>query len=297
MSFQKINNQPGLIAALKSTLEKKRLPHALLFQGPEGSGQRSVAAELAKAVFCENKNGLESCDTCYHCRQVDKNSHPDYFVLELSKDSRELKVEEIRDLISRANFKPFSAQAKVFVIDPADRMNPIAQNAFLKTLEEPLGRTVFILISQNPQQLLPTIRSRVQTLHFVPTGAWEEQSTSEQSLEKSVLEYVLYYSDQPLKAPDLSKLNRQKLSELMDRLIEFYRDLLVMGIGLPEMACQANDRLEKGKLSRHFDEEMLEDQIEFFGEIKEKINENLNVKLILSYLWDSLAAQAVKVSA
>ena len=135
MSFQKINNQPQVIEALKKAIEKDRLPHALLFQGPAGSGQRKAATELSKAIFCENKKGLESCETCYHCRQISQNTHPDFSLLEPEEDARDIKVEEIRQLIERASFKPFSANAKVFVIDQADRLNAIAQNAFLKTLE------------------------------------------------------------------------------------------------------------------------------------------------------------------
>ncbi|PIU39874.1 MAG: DNA polymerase III subunit delta', partial [Candidatus Omnitrophica bacterium CG07_land_8_20_14_0_80_50_8] len=166
MPFQKIANRPNVIPALRGAFEKGRLPHALLFQGPVNSGQREAAVELAKICFCENKKELAPCGSCAHCRQVNQNTHPDFFVLALGDEARELKVEAIRDLIAKANYKPFSACAKIFVIDQADRMNEIAQNAFLKTLEEPPGRTVFVLISSSPQQLLATIRSRVQTLHF-----------------------------------------------------------------------------------------------------------------------------------
>ncbi len=296
MSFQKINNQPGVVAALKSALEKERLPHALLFQGPENSGQREAAAELAKAIFCENKKGSEACGSCYHCRQIDQNAHPDFFVLELAEDARELKVEEIRNLISRANFKPFSASAKVFVIDRADRMNDIAQNAFLKTLEEPLGRTVFVLISSSPQQLLATIRSRVQTLHFMPIADVQASDPDQQKFIRSVLEYVLYHADQPLKAPDLSKLSREELSGIFDRLMEFYRDLLLIKAGAAEVLGSEEGLFEKERLSQNFNEEELEKRIEFFSEMKEKISENLNVKLVLSFLWETLASVASRKS-
>ena len=294
MSFQKINNQPNVVKALKGALENERLPHALLFQGPVNSGQREAASELAKAIFCENKKDMEPCGACYHCLQIDRNTHPDFFVLEVAEEARELKVEGIRDLISRSNFKPFSANAKVFVIDEAERMNDIAQNAFLKTLEEPLGRTVFILISSSPQQLLPTIRSRVQTLHFAPGSRDQDADPEQRQLEKNVMEYVFYHAAEPLKAPDLSKLDREKLAGIFDRVIQFYRDLLLIRIGVPEMAGAEEDRFEKEKLSRNFSEEELEERIELFGEMKEKINANLNLKLVLSFLWESLASASAR---
>jgi DNA polymerase III delta' subunit len=289
MSFQKISNQPDVVAALRSALEKERLPHALLFQGPAGSSQRETAAELAKALFCVSKKGPESCDACYHCRQIDRNSHPDFLILEPEKDARDIKVEAIRNLMTRASLKPFNANAKVFVIDPADRMNDVSQNAFLKTLEEPLGRTFFLLISAAPDGLLPTIRSRVQILNFVPVTKGDEDQSVPSPLKKTVLEYVFYHAHEPLKAPDLSRLSREELARVLDTLIEAHRDLLLLKVDAGEILRADENLFEKERLAKTFNEEELEERIEFFGEIKEKLNVNLNVKLVLSCLWDTLA--------
>ncbi len=290
MSFKKIKDQPLVAAALKNALEKERLPHGLLFQGPVNSGQHEMAMELAKAVFCENKKGFESCDSCYHCRQIDQNTHPDFFTFGLEEDARDIKVEAIRDLIARANLKPFSASAKVFVIDPAERMNDVAQNAFLKILEEPMGRTIFVLISSSPQQLLPTIRSRVQTLHFTPVTQMEEKDPEKEKLQKGVVEYVFYHADQPLKSPDISKLKREDLSKIFDRLVNFHRDLLLLKVDAEEIIGNEEGLLEKKKLAKDFSEEEIMQRIELFGDAKEKVSENLNVKLVLSSLWESLAS-------
>ena len=279
-----------MIEALKRAMEKDRLPHALLFQGPAGCGQREAAAELAKAIFCENKKGLESCDACYHCRQISQNTHPDFSLLEPEEDARDIKVEEIRQLIERASFKPFSANAKVFVINQAERLNTIAQNAFLKTLEEPLGRTTFVLISSSPEGLLATIRSRVQTLHFVPVTVPQPLEAEDGQLIRAVLEYVLQYFSEPLKAPDLSRLSREELSRVLDRLMEYHRELLILKQDAGEILGDQETLFEKEKFSKQFSEEELEERIEWFAEVKEKINENLNVRLTLSILWDSLAS-------
>ena len=294
MSFQKISNQPGVVIALKNALEKERLPHALLFQGPLDSGQRESAAELAKAVFCLSKNGAESCDACYHCRQIDQNSHPDFFVLELEKDARDIKVEAVRNLMARASLKPFSANSKVFVIDPAERMNDISQNALLKTLEEPFGRTIFVLISSAPEGLLPTIRSRVQALNFIPTMKTTDIDPEAEQRKRAVLEYVFYHSHEPLKAPDLSRLTREELARVLEILIEAHRDLLLLKLEAGEMLQSDENLFEKRRFAKDFGEEELMERIEFFGEIKEKLRVNLNVKLTLSFLWETLASTGAR---
>ena len=279
-----------MIAALKSALEKERLPHALLFQGPADSGQREAAAELAKVIFCESKKELEACDVCYHCRQVDQNTHPDFFVLELKEDARDIKVEEIREIMSRASFKPFSASAKIFVVDRAERMNDIAQNAFLKTLEEPLGRTVFVLISSAPERLLATIRSRVQVLNFLPVPKDQSLKDENAAIKREALEYTLYHAHEPLKAPDLSKLDREELSEVLDGLMEYHRDLLILKVGAGEIIPEEGNLFEKERFAKNFSEEELVERIEFFSEMKMKVHENLNIKLLLSVMWDALAS-------
>src|SRR5690242_7946223 len=107
MSFKDIKNQPQVVSILEKALLKNRLPHALLFAGPSGAGQREIAVETAKILFCENKKSLEPCGICVHCRQLEKNSHPDFFVLEPEEDTRVIKIEAVRELIARANLKPF----------------------------------------------------------------------------------------------------------------------------------------------------------------------------------------------
>lgn len=292
MSFQKINNQPRVIAALKSALEKDRLPHAILFQGPAGCEQREAAVELTKAIFCESKTALGSCDVCYHCRQVDQNTHPDFSILEPEEDARDIKVEKVRELITRASFKPFSARAKVFVIERAERLNDIAQNALLKTLEEPLGRTTFVLISSNPEGLLSTIRSRVQVLNFMPVVKSGDSEAENGPLVKAAMDYVLNHITDPLKAPDLSKLGREELSRVLDHFIEYHRDLLLIKVGAGQILTDDVDLFNKERFAKRLTEDELEERIEYFGEIKEKINANLNVKLVLSVLWETLASEA-----
>jgi DNA polymerase-3 subunit delta' len=187
LTFQRIIGQDAPIGLLRRTLESGRVPHALLLHGPEGVGKRTVAVGYAAALLCES-DGVEACGTCGECRRLGHDNHPDYFfVTRLPKprkgaeksgapgraasiDPADLRpfivVDQIRDLAGHAVYAPSCGRHRVFVIDPADRMNDEAQNALLKTLEEPPARSVLLLVSSRPHALLTTVRSRCLSLRF-----------------------------------------------------------------------------------------------------------------------------------
>ena len=151
---------------LKKMADMEKLPHALLFSGPDKVGKKTLALELAKFIFCQEKNrsGDLACGKCRACLDVEKKIHPDLAMILPEEGS--IKIAQIRDLEWRLSLKPYSAKIKVGIIDDAHLMLPEAQNSLLKTLEEPKGKTLLILISSNPQMLLKTISSRVQTMKF-----------------------------------------------------------------------------------------------------------------------------------
>ncbi len=134
---------------LKKASEMKKLPHALLFSGQEKIGKKTLALELGN----------------YLCgSSVEK--HPDLILIEPEKEK--IQIFQIRDLISRLSFKPYSASLKIGIIDKAHTMTFEAQSSFLKLLEEPKGDTLLILITEYPETLLSTITSRVQIMRFSP---------------------------------------------------------------------------------------------------------------------------------
>ena len=151
---------------LKKMADMEKLPHALLFSGPDKAGKKTLALELAKFIFCQERNrfGDLACGECRACFDVEKKIHPDLAMILPEEGS--IKIAQIRDLEWRLSLKPYSAKIKVGIIDDAHLMLPEAQNSLLKTLEEPKGKTLLILISSNPQMLLKTISSRVQTMKF-----------------------------------------------------------------------------------------------------------------------------------
>ena len=170
MPFSGILGHRRIIALLSRSLAEERLPQSLLFAGARGVGKRRTAIALAEAINClQPVTGTElprdACGTCASCKRIARGVHPDVLVVEPG-DMGSIKVEQIREVIDRAGYRPFEGKRRVVVIDEADAMAPFAQNALLKTLEEPPPASVFVLVSAAPDALLPTVLSRCQRLRF-----------------------------------------------------------------------------------------------------------------------------------
>ncbi|MDY0212500.1 MAG: DNA polymerase III subunit delta' [Desulfuromonadaceae bacterium] len=146
---------------LRHAFTSGKLAHAYLFSGFEGIGKRLMALALARLVFCDAGNG---CGKCNSCRRIDHNNHPDLHTLE--PDGQFIKIEQIRTLQRALAYRPLESSRHIVLIDAAERLHPGAANALLKTLEEPPHGTIIILLSSQPQALLPTVRSRCQHLPF-----------------------------------------------------------------------------------------------------------------------------------
>ena len=142
-----------------------KVPHALLLRGAGGNGKALFAARLAAALLCRSEDD-PPCGECEACRLCAAGSHPDRIDVTLEKDRREIVVDQVRDLIHTVGLTARFGRYKVVIVNPAERMNRHAANTLLKTLEEPPGATVFLLVSSSPALLLATIRSRCQTIDF-----------------------------------------------------------------------------------------------------------------------------------
>ena len=173
---------------LRRMLESRRVPGALLFSGEEGVGKKLFALELAKAINCRARNGVEACGKCPACVRISKinfptsdekeelrkifwTDHPDVGLIQ--PPTRTFHVEQMRKIEREANYRPFEGVARFFIIDEADKMNEPSANALLKTLEEPPPTSRIILITSRPAVLLPTIRSRCQAIRFAPLRSEE----------------------------------------------------------------------------------------------------------------------------
>ena len=171
MPFQSITGHGRLRSLLSRAVARQTLPPTLLLSGPGGVGKRRTALALAEALNCLQPSpagdGLEmdACGTCPSCRRIARGVHPDVIVLEPG-DTGTIKIDEVRDVIDRANYRPFEGRRRAVIVDEADSMMPAAQSALLKTLEEPPSASVFVLVSSMPDALLPTVQSRCPRLRF-----------------------------------------------------------------------------------------------------------------------------------
>lgn len=138
---------------------------AVLLDGPAGIGKRTAAADLAAGLLCPQPNG--PCGVCPSCKRASAGSHPDLFWLKESEPGKGVKLEQVRQLRAQSFLRPSEAPFKVFVIPQADRLNLPSQNALLKVLEEPAS-SVFVLLCENREAMLQTVRSRCKTFRLAP---------------------------------------------------------------------------------------------------------------------------------
>jgi DNA polymerase-3 subunit delta' len=180
MPFRDMAGHRRLLALAAGAAMRGSLPPSLIFAGPEGVGKRQAAIALAQLLNCRSPVSLpaapgaggtppdharDACGVCPSCARIARGVHADVLVIEPG-DTGSIKVDQIREAIERSGFRPFEGRRRVVVVDEADAMVPEAQNALLKTLEEPPPSSVFVLVTARPELLLPTVRSRCQRLRF-----------------------------------------------------------------------------------------------------------------------------------
>ena len=196
---------------LKKSAETNRLSHAYLFFGQERLGKKTLALEFIKFLNCQDNNQLSKpCQQCSSCKDIQKRQHPDLFWIEpVGKD---IQISQIRNLQWRLSLRPFSASFKSAIIDQAHCMNSEAQSCILKTLEEPSGKAILILITEYPELLFSTILSRVQKIRFSPVPISEiEDYLKKQRIPQEETNKIAFLSfGRPGLATDFL-LNPQKL--------------------------------------------------------------------------------------
>src|ERR1022692_1975190 len=183
MSFTDFPGQEQGVQLLQRSLERGRLAHGYLFTGHQLDQLEGLARALAKTLNCQQpvkKGGVavDCCDECLSCQKIEHDNHADVFWVRPESKLRQIRIGQIvrreesppRVLLDIVNLKPTESQYKIGIIVAADRMNENAANAFLKTLEEPPPKSVFILLTTEPQRMLETILSRCLRLNFAGEG-------------------------------------------------------------------------------------------------------------------------------
>ncbi|MCA1649826.1 MAG: AAA family ATPase, partial [Acidobacteria bacterium] len=179
MPFREITGHRRLLELLARAARRGSLSPSLIFAGPDGVGKRVAAIALAQVMNCQTPVPLgedplgedplgedkDACGTCASCRRIARGVHADVLLIEPGETGA-IKVDQIREAIERTAYRPFEGRRRVVIIDDADAVLGEAQNALLKTLEEPPGSSSIVLITSRPDFLLPTVRSRCQLLRF-----------------------------------------------------------------------------------------------------------------------------------
>ncbi len=166
MNFNEIVGQEGIKAHLLSAIAENKISHAYIFSGEDGSGKMMLAERFAAALECDGE-GTKPCGGCINCMQSESHNHPD--IIYVTHEKKNILVDDIRrQLVNDIAIKPYSGKYKIYIIDEAEKMNEAAQNALLKTLEEPPAYAVLLLLATNTGAFLQTILSRCVTLELKP---------------------------------------------------------------------------------------------------------------------------------
>jgi DNA polymerase-3 subunit delta' len=251
---------------LRRMLEQGRVPGTLLFAGEDGLGKKLFAVELARALNCRQPRGIEACGQCSSClragrftlpaddardehRKVIWSEHRDVGLLIPYKNS--ILIDAVRDLETECNFRPVEGNARIFIIEEADRLGDASSNALLKTLEEPSPRTHIVLVTSRPAGLLPTIRSRCQTIRFAPLAATE--------LEKFLIQKRKRSGEEARLAAQLSGGRPGLAAEFnLDR----YRARREWGLGVVESLAVGADRARLLRAAEEMSDAKQKDEFE-----------------------------------
>ncbi|RMF46220.1 MAG: DNA polymerase III subunit delta' [Deltaproteobacteria bacterium] len=321
MTFDQIIGHQQQKDIFRRAIGAGRLAHAYLFEGPEGIGKKLMATAVARALCCLEGTG---CGSCAACRKIDHRNHPDLHMVE--PEGAGIKIEQIRRLTRELAYRPVEGRKKICIIDRADSMNPAAGNALLKTLEEPPGDTILILLSSHPERLLQTIRSRCQRVPFHRLPREEVLTVLTERLgieepEARVLaalaegsfaraagsgreefgslrrEVFAWFSAERLTDPGsrlrlAEELDRRKddLPDIIDILQTLYRDALHLALGRGNQAVNVDATDFITRLAGGKTIHSLLGKIDSLEQVRRQLERNVNRQLAINVLLERLAA-------
>ncbi|OPY58656.1 MAG: DNA polymerase III subunit tau [Pelotomaculum sp. PtaU1.Bin035] len=322
--MREIAGHGQIVRTLLNAVLNERVAHAYLFAGPEGVGKATTALAFARALLCARPAAGDACGECRECRQVEHANHPDFNYVRPGGSS--IKIEQVREIQRKVTFCSYQGGRKVYLIEQAETMTAEAVNCLLKTLEEPPGGTVFIMLSAFPQALPPTILSRCQQYIFKPipgheltssliklrglareearllaafsggsmgkalayaTGSFQKERAAASGLAAALREAGVLEALEM--AEKLSKA-RENILNLLEMLICWYRDILIWRETGEERLLFSPDQVATVKREAgHYETGRLVEAIETIEEIKNKIYGNANTRLALEALFLRLA--------
>lgn len=322
MPFAEILGHDRNIEVLRRSLINGKTAHSYLFEGVNGSGRKKTALALIQALFCTVKPD-DACGVCTSCCKIESGNHPDIHLIGPLPDKRDISVDQLRELQHDLSLRPYEAPRKACIIDPAERMNTSSANSLLKTLEEPPGNALIILLTENAGMLLPTVRSRCQLMRFAPlspehlitllvrSGMATDAARLIAPMSGGSLQKALELDNEALVAKREAVLkkvnqlninrittvfdaaeelsgNREATLELLDMLLSFYRDVVHLGSGSREIVNQSvRSDLESIATKRSMPHNLK--LLELIYQTRRDIQRNANPKLALDHLFMVMA--------
>ncbi|WKY44490.1 DNA polymerase III subunit delta' [Eubacteriaceae bacterium ES2] len=311
-----------LVEQLKRQVHQDAVSHAYLFTGIAGIGKKKLALDFAKTILCQGQE--PPCGHCPVCKQIDHGIYPD---LQVISSETSIKIAQVREMISSLAVKPFSGEKRIIIIDDAATMTVEAQNSLLKSLEEPFFYNLFILLTQTPEGVLPTIRSRCQIYHFKPLKQVEvaeilkrETEFSETEIADVIspaagsVEKALYLLNQPdilqdrvsilrelylLLKGDLQKIftlserlssDKSKSQEMLEFLIRWFYEITLCkkGLALP-------DGQAPGKVHEAFQQILKDEKIEAINRTLFEMMDRMKYNINLNLQWEKTFIQIIKI--
>ncbi len=319
--FSDVLGHEQTIAHMKSAIEANKVSHAYLLAGEKGSGKKMLAGIFARTLQCE-AHGAEPCGKCHSCIQAESGNQPDIIYVTHEKPGS-ISVDDIRGQVNGdIQIKPYSSPYKIYIIDEAEKLTQQAQNALLKTIEEPPAYAIIMLLTANEGMLLPTIKSRCVTLTMKPVplplirqylmeelqipdyradicAAFSQGNVGKANrlalsdsfgeMLEHALHMVKYISEMEPSdlVEDLKKINTYKMDiqDYLDLLTVWYRDVLMF-----KATCDANNLVFSNELNSIRDKakdssyEGLECIIKALEKAKVRLNANVNFDMAMELL-------------
>ena len=319
--YNKIIGHEDVKEYFKKAIASNNISHSYLLEGIEGIGKKLLAKTFAKALLCESDNNIEPCNKCTSCIMMETANNPDYF--EVSSKKSSIGVDDIREqVIEQMDIKPYRSKYKIFIIAEAEKMTLQAQNALLKTIEEPPSYGIVILVTKNPSKIISTVHSRCARIRALPLPTsmikdyihhnheledWEAVlyadfadgsiSQANQMIEgnefwdtrQKAIDYIVKLEDADLIGmydivEELDK-DRLNLVQILDFWIIWYRDLLMYKMFEKEEYIFYKD-FKKLLLdrSKKLTYNRINDNFYAIIKAKRRLDKNINIMLIIENL-------------
>lgn len=326
--FSDVIGHKEVIERLKNALRSGRIANAYIFSGPVGVGKEFVAINFAKALNCLS-DGEDSCNECIACRKIDDGNYADVMIIR--PEGTRLKIDQMRSLQRRGAYKAMEGNYKVYIITEAEKMTVEAANSLLKTLEEPPGAMVLILLTSVYSALLPTIRSRCQSvkLSLVPLALLREELIRRFKLSDSKAKWVALRSqgkvgkalelmekdsedaDDEISSSFLDLIRKNsggllqvfrkaeslgKMQDPFDLLLSWYRDLMLVKQGCSEdLLIHSDKKSDLEKMASTYSgiqiERLIRTILKTQNLVKRNVNSTLALEVMMLHSFEALSTR------